>query len=144
MPTATVNHETFTITFERRLNASCEDVFDAWTRADEIAEWWDPTGTKLTKCQIDLRVGGSFLFENAGHGPPFSGVYLVVERPGRLVFDALGSVGTVALTPEGSATHMRVDIRCPSAEHLKHFLKMGVAEGTERTLDNLVARFGAF
>ncbi len=143
MRTASVNQETFTITFERALKASPEEVFDAWTRADEIAEWWDPTGARLTKCQIDLRVGGTFHFENAGHGPPFSGVYLTVERPGRLVFDALGSIGTVALNSENGGTHMRVEIRCASAEHLAHFLKMGVHEGTERTLDNLVARFSA-
>lgn len=140
--TATIDRETHTITFERKLRASREDVFDAWTRPEEIAEWWDPTGARLAKCEIDLRVGGSFLFENgAGHGPAFSGVYREVERPSKLVFDALGSVGTVALTSEGETTHMKVQIRCASAEHLEQFVKMGVHTGTERTLDNLVARF---
>lgn len=138
--TATINHETFTITFERRLRASREAVFDAWTLPEDIAEWWDPTGARLTRCHIDLRVGGTFMFENAGHGPPFSGIYRVVDRPEKLVFDALGSVGTVALTSEGEATHMKVEIRCSSADHLEQFLKMGINTGTERTLDNLVAR----
>ncbi len=141
MSNATIDRETHTITFERKLRASREDVFDAWTRPEEIAEWWDPTGARLAKCEIDLRVGGAFLFENTGaHGPAFAGVYRVVERPGKLVFDALGSVGTVALTSEGETTHMRVEIRCASAEHLEQFVKLGVHTGTERTLDNLVAR----
>jgi uncharacterized protein YndB with AHSA1/START domain len=140
---ATINHETFTITFERRLRASREAVFDAWTRPEDMAEWWDPTGARLTKCEIDLRVGGSFAFENEGHGPPFAGVYRVIERPAKLVFDALGSVGTVMLTSDGEATHMKVDIRCASAEHLQQFLKLGVQTGTEQTLDNLVARMNA-
>jgi uncharacterized protein YndB with AHSA1/START domain len=131
----------FTVTFERTLRASREDVFDAWTRPEQIADWWDPTGARLTKCELDLRVGGTFVFENEGHhGPPFSGVYREIERPSKLVFDALGSVGTVALTADGETTHMKVEIRCASAEHLQHFLKMGVHTGTERTLDNLVAR----
>lgn len=140
MSNAIINRETLTITFERRLRATPEDVFDAWTRPEDIAEWWDPTGTKLTKCEIDLRVGGTFHFENAGHGPPFAGVYRVVERPGKIVFDALGSVGTVALTADGATTCMKVEIRCPSVEHFDHFVKLGVHTGTAQTLDNLVAR----
>jgi uncharacterized protein YndB with AHSA1/START domain len=74
------------------------------------------------------------------HGPAFSGVYRVVERPEKLVFDALGSVGTVLLTADGATTHMRVEIRCSSADHLQQYLKLGIQTGTERTLDNLVAR----
>jgi uncharacterized protein YndB with AHSA1/START domain len=140
MSTSTIHHDTFHISFERTLNAPREDVFDAWTLPEEIAEWWDPTGARLTKCEIDLRVGGTFVFENAGHGPPFVGTYRVVDRPEKLVFEALGSVGTVALSGEGETTRMKVEIRCASAEHFQHFLKMGVHTGTERTLDNLVAR----
>src|SRR4051812_14423303 len=108
MSTTKINRETFTITFTRSLRASREDVFDAWTRPEEIAEWWDPTGPRLTKCQIVLRPGGSFTFENAGHGPAFSGVYRLIERPENLVFDALGSVGTVSLTADGDTTNMKV------------------------------------
>lgn len=138
----TIHHDTFTIAFERRLRASREEVFDAWTRPDEIAAWWDPTGARLTKCEIDLRVGGAFVFENAGHhGPPFAGFYRVIDRPEKLVFEALGSVGTVTLRAEGGMTHMLVEIRCASAEHLQQFVKMGVHTGTEQTLNNLVARF---
>ncbi len=140
---ATIDHQTFTITFERKLRASREDVFDAWTRPEDLAEWWDPSGARLTKCQIDLRVGGAFVFENEGHGPPFAGVYRAVERPGKLVFDALGSIGTVALTSEGEETHMKVEIRCASADHLEQFLKIGIQTGTDQTLDNLVARLQA-
>jgi uncharacterized protein YndB with AHSA1/START domain len=141
MNSTTVDQESLTITFERRLRATREEVFDAWTRPDEIAEWWDPTGTPLVNCEIDLRVGGAFRFENSGHSQPFSGIYRVIERPAKLVFDALGSVGTVALTADGETTRMKVEIRCSSADHLAQFLKLGIKTGTERTLDNLVARF---
>lgn len=138
---ASIDPQTFTITFQRLIPASREDVFDAWTKPDEIAEWWDPTGTRLTTCRIDLRVGGAFHFEHAGHGPAFAGVYRVVDRPGKLVFDALGSVGTVTLRAEGKLTHLLVEIRCASAEHLQQFVKLSVHTGTEQTLDNLVERF---
>jgi len=75
----------------------------------------------------------------SGHAPPFAGVYRVIERPAQLVFDAMGAVGTVRLEAEQGTTRMVVSIRCPSAEHLEQFLKLGVAEGTAQTLDNLGA-----
>lgn len=140
---ATIDHETFTIAFERELAAPREDVFDAWTRPERVTEWWDPTGTRLVSCEIDLRVGGAFRFVNEGHGPPFAGQYIVVERPARLVFEALGSVGTVTLQAAGTGTRMLVTIRCSSREHLAHFVELGVAAGTDRTLDNLVRFAGS-
>jgi len=134
-----VDRATFTITFERSLSASREQVFDAWTKSEHVTQWWDPTGAPLTECTIDLRPGGAFRFVNQGHGPPFEGAYRVIERPAKLVFDALGSVGTVLLEGRGQSTHLTVTIRCASAEHLEQFVKLGVDAGTDRTLDNLVA-----
>lgn len=138
-----IDHDTFTITFERVFDAARDDVFDAWTDPAQVTEWWDPTGTPLAACAIDLRVGGSFLFTNASsHGPAFSGVYRVIERPTELAFDAMGALGTVKLGAEGEATRMVVTIRCASKEHLEQYVKLGVDVGTDQTLDNLGAFVG--
>jgi uncharacterized protein YndB with AHSA1/START domain len=134
-----VDPATFTITFERSLSASREQVFDAWTKPEHVTQWWDPTGTPLVECTIDLRTGGKFRFVNDSHGPPFEGAYRVVEPPAKLVFDAVGAVGTVLLERRGTKTHLTVTIRCASAEHLEQLVKLGVAAGTAKTLDNLVA-----
>jgi uncharacterized protein YndB with AHSA1/START domain len=141
--TTRIDHATHTIHFERLLDAPREEVFDAWTRPEAIAQWWDPTETKLTSCTIDLRPGGSFAFVSHGHGPPFTGQYRVIERPWQLVFEAMGSIGTVLLEARGQSTMMRVSIRCTSAEQLEQLVKIGVAEGTARTLENLAAFVGA-
>ncbi|MEO8904390.1 MAG: SRPBCC domain-containing protein [Polyangiaceae bacterium] len=143
MMRTTIDQDTFTIAFERKLSGSRSEVFDAWTKPEQIAEWWDPTGERLVTSEIDLRPGGAFRFVNDGHGPPFSGTYAVIERPTRLVFEAMGSVGTVTLESEGNGTRMSVTIRCASKEQLEHFVKMGIARNTERTLDNLVLYVGA-
>jgi len=137
----TIDHPTFTITFKRTLDASPVAAFDAWTQPDQISEWWDPDGVRLRECSIDLRVGGEFKFVNRGHSPPFAGVYRAIERPSLLVFDAMGAVGTVRLDADdrGGRTQMTVTIRCAGPEHLEHFVKLGIADGTDRTLDNLVA-----
>jgi len=139
---AKVDEATLTISFERRLPVPRERVFDAWTRSEQVAEWWDPTGARLVTCEIDLRVGGKFTFVNEGHGPPFAGTYTTIDRPARLAFDALGSAGTIDFERVPEGTRMRVAIRCASHEHLQHFVKLGVAEGTDRTLDNLVRFVG--
>ena len=48
------------IVMTRVFEAPRTDVFDAWTRSDRVAEWWDPTGVPLAVCEIDLRPGGGF------------------------------------------------------------------------------------
>jgi len=135
-----VDHDTFTITFERAFEAPREDVFDAWTDPEQIAQWWDPTGVPLAACEIDLKPGGAFKFVNRdnAHGPPFAGIYRVIERPSLLQFDAMGALGTVKLAEAKGTTTMVVSIRCSSKEHLDMFVKLGVADGTDKTLDNLV------
>jgi len=126
--------------FERQLGATPETAFRAWTEPAQVACWWDATGERLAECAIDLRVGGAFRFTNAQHRDrPFIGTYVEIAPPERLVFEAMGATGTVTLTPAGNGTHMIVEIRCASAEHLEQFVAMGVAAGTSQTLDNLAA-----
>jgi len=139
MTKMTIDRDTFTIRFQRTLAASRDDVFDAWTQPAQLAQWWDPTGARLAKCTVDLRVSGAFCFENEGHSPPFQGVYRVIERPAKLVFEALGAIGTVTLESSGGTTSMQVTIRCASADHLAQFVKLGADVNTGRTLDNLGA-----
>jgi uncharacterized protein YndB with AHSA1/START domain len=138
-----IDRASFTIRFERLLDATPAAVFDAWTKPEEVSLWWDPEGQPLLRCEIDLRVGGRFAFATRGHPDmPFTGSYHEVQQPGRLVFDGLGAIGTVLIVGEGHGTRLTVLIRCASAEHFEQFLKIGVAKGTAQTLDNLVAFAG--
>ena len=45
---------------------------------------------------------------------PFTGVYREIVPGPRLVFDALGAVGTVELRATESGTHIVVEIACAS------------------------------
>jgi len=140
----TIDRNNFTITFRRSFEAPREQVFEAWTQPEHIKHWWDPSGVPLSECVVDLRPGGAFKFTNkdSAHSPPFAGVYKMIEPPSKLVFEALGSLGTVQLESTNGSTDMTVSIRCGSAEHLEQFLKLGVHEGTALTLDNLVRYVG--
>jgi uncharacterized protein YndB with AHSA1/START domain len=143
-PGFVVDHNAFTLRFERRIDADPAHVFEAWTKPEEVTSWWDPDGEPLVACEIDLRVGGSFSFATRQHTErPFAGVYREIAPPGRLVFEAMGATGRVLLRgAAGGGTQMVVEIVCQSADHLEQFVKMGVADGTSRTLDNLVAIAG--
>ena len=44
----------------RLLSASPEDVFEAWTTPDSIAQWTWPEGIGVHSMSIDLRIGGKF------------------------------------------------------------------------------------
>ena len=136
----TVDRARNTIVFTRELSAPPSEAFAAWTQPEQVAVWWDPTGQRLARCDIDLRVGGGFAFAAASHPDrPFTGTYREISPPHRLVFDAMGAEGRVNLDSEGQGTLMRVEIVCSSPEHLEQFVGMGVAVGTSQTLDNLVA-----
>lgn len=137
----TLDRTTHTIRFARTIRATPEWLFQSWTDPAQLRLWWDPTGKPLTRCEVDLRVGGGMLLATVDHAEhPFAGTYTRIEPPHRLEFDAMGAQGTVTFTPGAAATEMVVEIRCASAEHLAQFLQIGVAEGTAQTVDNLVAR----
>lgn len=128
------------LVFRRDLATSAERAFDAWTVPALITRWWDPEGRPLAGCDVDLRVGGAFRFVNAGGGAHgFAGTYTEIDRPHRLAFGAQGASGVVTFEEAGGTTRMTVEITCGSEEHLEQFVRMGIADGTARTLDNLSA-----
>jgi uncharacterized protein YndB with AHSA1/START domain len=135
----TLDRATNSIRMTRDFAADCEAVFAAWTEPRQVERWWDPAGEPLLRCEIDLRVGGRFAFETRSHPEmPFTGVYREITPPERLVFEAMNSVGLVALSRADAGTRMIVEISCSTPEQLEQFIAMGVHLGTSRTLDNLV------
>jgi|SRR6185369_7418973 uncharacterized protein YndB with AHSA1/START domain len=140
-----VDRDTHTIVLVRMFAAPCEQVFEAWTRPEHVACWWDPAGQPLAECEIDLRPGGAFRFVNrhSSGAHQFAGVYREIAPPHYLVFEAMGTVGRIVLEQTDGKTRLSVRIECGSAAKLEQFLKMGIDAGTAKTLDNLVAYVSA-
>jgi uncharacterized protein YndB with AHSA1/START domain len=73
----------------RRIAATPERLFEAWTRAEEMREWWGPENVKCIAVEVDLRVGGAYRVANQfpdGTVLWISGEFLIVERPHRLQY----------------------------------------------------------
>lgn len=72
------------IRIERVLSATIGRVYDAWTRAELLMQWYCPNPQLELKVQADVQVGGEYVVEMGPH--VVRGNYLEVEPPHRLVF----------------------------------------------------------
>jgi uncharacterized protein YndB with AHSA1/START domain len=137
---------TRTIVITHVFDAPRAVVFDAWTKAEHVTQWWDPNGEPLAVCEIDLRPNGAFRWVHGGANGadhPFTGTYREIAPPERLVFTSHAfpggpeSVGTLVFTEDGEKTKLTLTIECTSIEDRDALLEMGVDAGTAQTLMNL-------
>jgi uncharacterized protein YndB with AHSA1/START domain len=73
----------------RWIRASPERIFDVWTQAKHLKQWWGPKSVECIDAEVDLRVGGIYRIANRfpdGKILWISGEFEAVERPRRLVY----------------------------------------------------------
>ncbi len=79
----------FNLTLERRLAAPRARVYQAWTDADEIRQWWALSGMTVEIADFDVRVGGRFrlgMRSQEGNLHVVHGEYSVADPPAKLVY----------------------------------------------------------
>jgi uncharacterized protein YndB with AHSA1/START domain len=72
----------------REFDAPLELVFDVLTNPEHVRHWFAPFTDRVTKCSIDLRVGGGYhivFVTEDGKECSFRGTYLEIEAPTRTV-----------------------------------------------------------
>ena len=127
----------------RAFAAPRDVVFEAWTRPEHVARWWDPSREPLAVCEIDLRANGTFRFVPRGAKAPFIGTYRDIVPPERLVFSTVSapsgseSIGTLLFEERDGRTILRLTIACASKADRDALLEMRVDAGTLQTLENL-------
>lgn len=138
----------------RVFDAPRELVFDAFTDAKHISNWWGPRGFTTTTHEMDVRPGGKWLF--VMHGPDGTDydneiVYLEVVRPERLTYThGPAPVFDVVITfeEEGNKTRMTMRSIFASAEVRDQVAEdFGAIEGMNQTLERLqeeLGKHGAF
>jgi uncharacterized protein YndB with AHSA1/START domain len=104
------------LTLKRRIDATPEKVYAAWTDPEKIARWFAPAEVKAgsVRAEVDLRVGGRYRisFEGAdGEYSQVDGVYREVTPNTRIAFSwawhstpERESQVTVSLQPDGGGT----------------------------------------
>ena len=132
------------IVVTRLFDAPCALVFEAWTKTEHVAHWWDPSGVPLAVCEIDLRPGGAFRWVNrapdGGEGYAFGGIYREIDPPLKLVFGTSPEqFATLTFTEEGKKTRLTITMECVSKQERDAMLQMRVDAGTAQTLENLAA-----
>jgi len=83
--------------FERVYAAPVDAVWRAWTRPDDLRQWWGPEKTVVAECEVDLRVGGRLYIvtvaseamgKYAGTRWPMEGTYTSIDERRQLTYDA--------------------------------------------------------
>jgi uncharacterized protein YndB with AHSA1/START domain len=140
------------IVISRTFDAPARIVFDAWTKPEFVERWWAPSSlcVRIVEVTADVRVGGAYRYVIAhGDNPPmgFSGEYLVVDRPTKLVYtqvfepmaDAGAVVVTVTFDEEDGRTRLVSHERYPSPEAREGALSSGMEHGMRDTMNQLDA-----
>jgi len=133
------------LTVKRRLNASPEKVYAAWTDPEKIARWFAPPRARAEtgRASIEPRVGGHYRVSFTLEGGEYfevGGVYREILPNRRLVFSwawhstpERESLVTVSLQPDGDGTLLTL--------HHEQFFDEAARDGHQRgwgaCLDNL-------
>jgi len=105
--------------YEELIDASAEEIFDAWTTPEQLKRWFGPGGFETIEAVLEARPGGRYrLVMRAPDGShlTITGAYREVVRPSRLVYTWVWAhapeqemVVTVELRPVGGVrTNVRV------------------------------------
>lgn len=146
------------IVLERYYAAPLETVWKAWTEAERLAKWWGPEKTKVTDCEVDLRVGGRIYIvteatgemgKYAGTRWPMEGTFTHIDKTGRLTYDArswqegdeegttIHHTNDVTLTNEGDKTHVRLHVTITRIGAKAKLAAFGMKWGYKAQLDAL-------
>ncbi len=84
-------------TLERTYPAPATTVWDAWTKAEMLRQWWGPKNTSVPECRIEAQVGGEIyvvmeagaaMGKYAGTRWPMAGTFTRVDPVTQMTYDA--------------------------------------------------------
>lgn len=86
-----MNSQNLVLVVQRKLKASPDRLFDAWTKPELLTRWFHAREKMTTEnTATDLKVGGAWSLTmhhtDIGERRTTHGKYLVIERPKKLVF----------------------------------------------------------
>lgn len=133
------------IRIERKFDAPPDLVWDVWTKAEHVRNWWGYPEHEMTDCTIDLRVGGAYRF--AAQVPDFGevafhGTYREIDRPRRLVATEIyeaspdtEAINTLTLEEGDGVTTMVIVSSYPEMRTRDAVIESGMEHGLQVSLD---------
>lgn len=135
-----------TITIKRTFDAPIELVWEAWTQAEHIVNWWGPKGIVTKVVEHDFSVGGVWKYIMAMPGGKdfiAEGKYLTIEPPKKLITSANflpmteGVIMEVHLEKRDEQTEFTFYVIHETEEYKLQQEKMGVYNGWGSVFDRL-------
>ena len=135
----------------RVLDAPRDLVFQAWTDAKHVAQWWGPKYFTNPVCEIDARPGGTILIhmqDPDGNVYPMEGAFDEFVENERLVFTAgaltgeagepmLEDVTTVTFEEVDGKTRVTVNARVTKVTPEAEAALEGMEQGWNEQMDKL-------
>src|SRR6185312_561725 len=128
----------------RTLNAPVALVWEVWTRAEHIANWWGPDGFTNTINCMDFRPGGEW--ELVMHGPDGTdyknkSIFREIVRHKKIVYEHISGprfTATISFEEQGEQTIITWHMLFESAEEFIRTVKTFKAdEGLKQNLEKL-------
>ena len=143
------------ILITRTFDAPRELVWQMWTMAEHLQQWWGPEGWTLPVCELDFRPGGTWFYCMQGpDGMQSCGkaTYLEIDAPERIVYedafaDADGNPleempvahSTLKFVEADGKTTVINTVRYPTKADRDKVIEMGMEAGIDQTLNRLEA-----
>jgi uncharacterized protein YndB with AHSA1/START domain len=144
------------IQLNQEFSAPLQDVWNAWTQAEQIAKWWGPEGFATKVVEHNFKPQGTWRYvmtdEQSGTEYPAEGVFVEITEREKIVttdkFDDADLAANpnlpkgIVLTVEFAAvsddtTNITITIQHPSAEEKAKHEAMGVVAGWQSSFDSL-------
>src|SRR6185295_18691293 len=146
-----VNKETKTVTITKEFAAELSLVWDAYTRAELLDQWWAPKPLSSKTARMNFEVGGRRFYAMV---TPDGQERWVVQKYTSITpktnfkfFNAFadkdenlelpGSDWDLSFSEQGGTTKVSISIYNESLERMERLIAMGFQQGAEAQLQNL-------
>jgi uncharacterized protein YndB with AHSA1/START domain len=143
------------VVITREFNAPRSLVYETWTDARHVSQWFGPERFTNPHCEIDARVGGAWRVVMRGPDGadyPCGGIYKEVVPDEKLAFtndavDANGNVilqgfTTVTFEEQNGKTKLTLQTRATGLVEGTQFMLAGMEAGWSQSLDKLTRLVG--
>jgi len=142
--TTSVNTADREIIVSRLLNSSITSVWEAWTTANHIKNWWGPNGFTNTITKMDLVPGGQWnLIMHGPDGTDYDNesIFTEIEKHKKIAYNHISGhefTATIQFEERGNQTYIHWQMLFDSKEELARIMGLfDISEGLKQNVNRL-------